>query len=44
MAVGVWFLGTWFDLVSFALPVNIGASKAPESLPSDFWALRQHWV
>jgi hypothetical protein len=24
MAAGVWFLGTWFDLISFALPVNIG--------------------
>jgi len=24
MAAGIWFLGAWFDLVSFAIPSNIG--------------------
>jgi uncharacterized protein (TIRG00374 family) len=24
MAAGVWFLGSWFDLLSFAVPYNIG--------------------
>lgn len=24
MAAGVWFLGTWMDLIGFALPTNIG--------------------
>jgi len=28
MAAGVWFLGSWFDLLSFALPYNIGVLEA----------------
>ncbi len=28
MAAGVWFLGSWLDLLSFALPYNIGVLEA----------------
>jgi hypothetical protein len=28
LAAGVWFLGAWMDLVSFAIPVNIGVLEA----------------
>ena len=28
LAAGIWFLGTWFNLLSFALPVNLGVMEA----------------
>ncbi len=28
IAAGVWFLGTWFNLLSFALPVDLGVMEA----------------
>ncbi len=28
MAAGIWFLGSWLDLLSFALPYNIGVLEA----------------
>ena len=28
LASGIWFLGTWFNLLSFALPVNLGVMEA----------------
>jgi uncharacterized protein (TIRG00374 family) len=28
LAGGIWFLGSWFDLLSFALPFNIGVLEA----------------
>jgi uncharacterized protein (TIRG00374 family) len=28
VAAGVWFLGTWFSLLSFALPVDLGVMEA----------------
>ncbi len=27
-AAGIWFLGTWFDLLSFAIPLGIGVQEA----------------
>ncbi len=28
IAAGIWFLGTWFNLLSFALPVDLGVMEA----------------
>jgi hypothetical protein len=28
MAAGIWFLGTWFSLLSFALPIDLGLMEA----------------
>jgi len=28
MAAGIWFLGSWLDLLSFPLPYNIGVLEA----------------
>ena len=28
MAAGIWFLGTWMDLIGFALPTNVGVIEA----------------
>jgi Lysylphosphatidylglycerol synthase TM region len=32
MAAGIWFLGSWFDLLSFAVPFNIGILEASRVL------------
>lgn len=32
MAAGIWFLGSWMDLLSFALPYNIGVFEATRIL------------
>jgi hypothetical protein len=32
MAAGIWFLGTWMDLIGFALPTNVGVVEATRVL------------
>jgi uncharacterized protein (TIRG00374 family) len=32
IAAGVWFIGMWFDLISFAVPMNIGALEGSRVL------------
>ncbi len=32
LAAGIWFLGGWFDLLTFAIPMNIGVQEATRVL------------